>query len=137
MAELQRLPRLVGKGMAKYLIMTAEIIDAAEAHRIGLVEKVVPAASLIAECEKVLATINKKGPFAVKLAKKAINNGLEADQKSALNNEIELFALTFASDEQAEGMAAFLEKRAADFKGGIRMIDFYIYRRSGNAEACF
>lgn len=111
----QRLPRLVGKGMAKYLIMTAEMIDAAEAHRIGLVEKVVPAAELIVECEKVLAVINKKGPFAIKLAKKAINNGLEADQKSALNNEIELFALTFATDEQEEGMAAFLEKRAAEF----------------------
>jgi enoyl-CoA hydratase len=95
--------------------MTAEIIDAAEAHRIGLVEKVVPAADLIAECEKTLSVIYKKGPFAVRLAKKAINNGLEADQKSALNNEIELFALTFATDEQEEGMTAFLEKRAAEF----------------------
>ena len=112
----QRLPRLVGKGMAKYLIMTAEMIDAAEAYRIGLVQKVTAPTELIAECEKILAKINKKGPFAVKLAKKAINNGMEADQKSALNNEIELFGLTFATDEQSEGMAAFLEKRAADFK---------------------
>ncbi len=112
-----RLPRLVGKGMAKYLIMTAEMIDAAEAYRIGLVQKVTPPAELIAECEKVLATINKKGPFAIKLAKKAINNGMEADQSSALNNEIELFALTFATEQQEEGMTAFLEKRAADFKG--------------------
>ena len=113
----QRLPRLVGKGMAKYLIMTTEMIDAEEALRIGLVEKVVPQSELITECEKVLATINKKGPFAVRLAKKAINNGLEGDQRSALNNEIELFGLAFATDEQTEGMAAFLEKRAADFKG--------------------
>ncbi|MDC7225651.1 MAG: enoyl-CoA hydratase-related protein [Spirochaetales bacterium] len=112
----QRLPRLVGKGMAKYLILTAGMIDAAEAYRIGLVQKVAAPSELIAECEKVLAAINQKGPFAVKLAKKAINNGLEADQKSALNNEIELFSLTFATDEQEEGMAAFLEKRAADFK---------------------
>lgn len=111
----QRLPRLVGKGMAKYLIMTADMIDAAEAYRIGLVQKVAAPSELIAECEKVLAKINKKGPFAVKLAKKAVNNGLEADQNSALNNEIELFALTFATEEQEEGMAAFLEKRAADF----------------------
>ncbi len=112
----QRLPRLVGKGMAKYLIMTAEMIDAVEALRIGLVEKVVPASELISECRKVLETIYKKGPFAVKLAKKAVNNGMEADQKSALNNEIELFALTFATAEQKEGMTAFLEKRAANFK---------------------
>ncbi|MBI9108365.1 MAG: enoyl-CoA hydratase/isomerase family protein [Spirochaetales bacterium] len=111
----QRLPRLVGKGMAKYLIMTAEMIDAAEAYRIGLVQKVTAPGELIAECEKVLATINKKGPFAIKLAKKAINNGMQADQSSALKNEIELFALTFATDEQEEGMAAFLEKRAAEF----------------------
>ena len=92
------------------------MIDAAEAYRIGLVQKVTAPTELIAECEKILAKINKKGPFAVKLAKKAINNGMEADQKSALNNEIELFGLTFATDEQSEGMAAFLEKRAADFK---------------------
>jgi enoyl-CoA hydratase len=111
----QRLPRLVGKGMAKYLIMTADMIDADEAYRIGLVQKVAAPAELITECEKVLTTINKKGSFAIKLAKKAINNGMEADQSSALNNEIELFALTFATDEQEEGMAAFLEKRAAEF----------------------
>ena len=112
----QRLPRLVGKGAAKYLIMTAEMIDAAEAYRIGLVQKVVEAGELVAECEKILAVINKKGPFAVKLAKKAINNGMETDQRSALDNEIELFALTFATDEQKEGMAAFMEKRPADFR---------------------
>jgi len=111
----QRLPRLVGKGMAKYLIMTADMIDAAEAYRIGLVQKVAAPAELIAECEKVLEKINKKGPFAIKLAKKAINNGMQADQSSALNNEIELFALTFATEQQEEGMAAFLEKRAAEF----------------------
>ena len=112
----QRLPRLVGKGMAKYLIMTAEMIGAEKAESIGLVEKTVPAGELMAECEAVLRKIYAKGPFAVRLAKKAVNNGMETGAAPALNNEIDMFALCFATEQQSEGMAAFLEKRPADFR---------------------
>ena len=79
----QRLPRLVGKGMAKYLIMTAEMIPAEEANRIGLVEKVVPAESLIEEAEKLAKTIASKAPVAVATANTASNNGVVMDMKSA------------------------------------------------------
>ena len=112
----QRLARLVGKGMAKYLIMTAEIIPAAEAHRIGLVEKVAAPEELIAEAEKVAKTIASKAPIAVATAKTAINNGYDMDMKSASRFEIETFTAAFGSEDKKEGMAAFLEKRDPEFK---------------------
>lgn len=112
----QRLSRLVGKGMAKYLIMTAEMIPASEAHRIGLVEKVVAPDDLLAEAEKVARTIASKAPIAIATAKSAINNGYDMDMKSASQFEIETFTAAFGSDDKAEGMAAFLEKRAPEFK---------------------
>lgn len=112
----QRLARLVGKGMAKYLIMTAEMIDAAEAHRIGLAEKVVAPEELIAEAEKVANTIASKAPIAIATAKTAINTGYDMDMKSASKFEIETFTAAFSSDDKAEGMSAFLEKRAPEFK---------------------
>jgi len=112
----QRLSRLVGKGMAKYLIMTAEIIPAAEAHRIGLVEKVAAPEELIAEAEKVAKTIASKAPIAVATAKTAINNGYDMDMKSASRFEIETFTAAFGSEDKKEGMAAFLEKRDPEFK---------------------
>lgn len=112
----QRLSRLVGKGMAKYLIMTAEMIPAAEAHRIGLVEKIVPPEALMEEAEKVAKTIASKAPIAIATAKTAINNGFDMDMKSASKFEIETFTAAFGSEDKAEGMAAFLEKRAPEFK---------------------
>ena len=112
----QRLARLVGKGMAKYLIMTAEMIPAAEAFRIGLVEKVVPAEELMTEAEKLAKTIASKAPIAIATAKTAINNGYDMDMKSASRFEIETFTAAFGSDDKAEGMAAFLEKRQPEFK---------------------
>lgn len=112
----QRLPRLVGKGMAKYLIMTAEMIPAEEAYRIGLVEKVVPAESLMEEAEKLAKTIASKAPVAVATAKTAINNGFDMDMKSASKFEIETFTAAFGSEDKSEGMSAFLEKRAPEFK---------------------
>ncbi|XVG95007.1 enoyl-CoA hydratase-related protein [Eubacteriales bacterium KG127] len=112
----QRLPRLVGKGMAKYLTMTAEIIDAEEAYRIGLCEKVFEPENLIEEAEKIANTIISKAPIAVNSVKVAINNGLDMDLKSASRFEIEAFTAAFGSEDKAEGMGAFLEKRPAEFK---------------------
>lgn len=112
----QRLARLVGKGMAKYLVMTAEIINAAEAYRIGLVEKVVTPEELLATAEKIAETIASKAPIAVGTAKTAINNGFDMDMKSASRFEIETFTAAFGSDDKTEGMGAFLEKRTPEFK---------------------
>lgn len=112
----QRLARLVGKGMAKYLIMTAEMIPAAEAYRIGLVEKVAAPEDLMAEAEKIATTIASKAPIAIATAKTAINTGYDMDMKSASKLEIETFTAAFGSDDKAEGMSAFLEKRAPEFK---------------------
>lgn len=112
----QRLARLVGKGMAKYLILTAEVVPAAEAYRIGLVEKVVAPEELLEAAEKVAKTIISKAPIAIATAKSAINNGYDMDMKSASKFEIETFTAAFGSDDKSEGMAAFLEKRPAVFK---------------------
>ncbi len=112
----QRLARLVGKGMAKYMIMTAEMISAAEAYRIGLVEKVAAPEELMDEAVKVAKTIASKAPIAIATAKSAINNGFDMDMKSASKFEIETFTAAFGSEDKTEGMAAFLEKRAPEFK---------------------
>ncbi len=112
----QRLTRLVGKGMAKYMILTTEMIKADEAHRIGLVEKVVAPEDLLAEAEKVAKTIAVKAPIAIATAKSAINNGYDMDMKSASKFEIETFTAAFGSEDKTEGMAAFLEKRVPEFK---------------------
>ncbi|MBK5246038.1 MAG: enoyl-CoA hydratase/isomerase family protein [Peptostreptococcaceae bacterium] len=111
----QRLSRLVGKGMAKYLIMTAEIISADEALRIGLVERVVPAEELMGNAIKVAKTIMSNAPYAVAVAKSVINNGISLDMKSACTLEVESFTAPFSSDDKKEGMSAFLEKRTPRF----------------------
>lgn len=113
----QRLARLVGKGMAKYLIMSAETIPASEAYRIGLVEKVVAPEELIPEAEKLAKTIASKAPVAIGSAKTAINNGYDMDMKSASRFEVETFTAAFSTDDKREGMGAFLEKRAPEFTG--------------------
>ena len=111
----QRLPRIVGRGVSKQLIFTAEPIDATEAYRIGLANKVAPADTLMAECEAMAKKIMSKGMFGVSLAKAAVNDGMNMDTESAFKYEADLFALCFATDDQKEGMTAFLEKRAAVF----------------------
>lgn len=112
----QRLPRLVGKGMGKYMIMTADMIDAQEAYRIGLVEKVVTAEELIPTCEKIANTIMSKAPIAIKHAKIAVNNGIMLDVKTGVALEGEACAAPFCSDDRNEGMQAFLAKRPAKFE---------------------
>ena len=112
----QRLPRLVGKGMAKKLIYSAEMIDAEEAYRIGLVDEVVSAEELMEAAEKLAKTIMSKAPIAIKMAKVAINNGMNTDLKTGVQFEAEAYTSTFVSEDRVEGMKAFVEKRPAEFK---------------------
>ncbi|MCD6582992.1 MAG: enoyl-CoA hydratase/isomerase family protein [Desulfuromusa sp.] len=113
----QRLARLIGKGRALELIFTGAMIDAAEAYRIGLANKVVPLDQLFDTAKKMAETIISKGPYAVQLAKEAVRNGLELDLDRANQYEAELFGLCFTTADQKEGMQAFLEKRQAKFTG--------------------
>src|SRR5207245_1120532 len=108
----QRLPRLVGKGVALQLILTGETIDAREAHRIGLVNKVVPAAELLPEAEKLLRGILAMGPLAVRLALEAVDQGLEMSLDEGLLLEANHFGLLAATHDMKEGLGAFLAKRA-------------------------
>lgn len=112
----QRLQRLVGEGRAKELIFTCDMIDANEAYRIGLANKVVPKAELMDYCKKLAEKILSKGSLAITYAKQAINVGSQTDLASGLQFEAGVFGLSFASDDRKEGMTAFLEKRKADLK---------------------
>lgn len=111
----QRLPRLIGKGLAAELLYSGKIIDAQEACRIGLVNRVVAQEQLMTECMELAFLISSKGPAAVRLCKEVVNNGLEMDLIRACSYEADLFALCFAGSEQKEGMSAFLEKRVPRF----------------------
>ena len=117
MGGTQRLPRLVGKGMAKYLILTGKTIDAAEALRIGLVEAVVEPDQLMAECEDIANMILSKSPVCVSLVKAAVNLSAKTDLATGLLMEGYLAADSFATEDRVEGMTAFIEKRPANFKG--------------------
>ncbi len=112
----QRLARLVGPGVAKELIFTGEAIDASEALRIGLANKVVPPDRLIPTATEMAQKIAAKGPAAVKLAKSCINRGLNVDLATGNAYEIEAFGMCFSTGEPAEGTKAFLEKRKPDWK---------------------
>ncbi len=116
-AGTQRLPRLVGKGRALQLILSGEMIDAQEAYRIGLVNKVVPADRLMAESEQLLRGILAMGPLAVRLAIEAIDQGLEMTLDEGSLFEANLFGLLASSQDMKEGLSAFLEKRPAKFTG--------------------
>jgi enoyl-CoA hydratase len=112
----QRLARLVGPGYAKYLVFGAQTIDAAEALRIGLVQKVVSAESLMDEALGYAATIAKNGPLAVRAAKAVIAKGADTDVRTGCGHELEAQVATFASEDHLEGLKAFVEKRKAEFK---------------------
>lgn len=113
----QRLTRLVGPGMSKLLNLTGELISAAEAQRIGLVERVVPAAELLPEARKLGLTIAGKAPLAVAAIKQAINRGMDMSLADACAYEAALFGTIAASQDAKEGTSAFLEKRAAQWRG--------------------
>ena len=113
----QRLPRLVGKGRALELLLTGEMIDAAEAHRIGLVNRVVPAAQLLDAARAMLAGILAQGPLAVAHCIEAVDRGYDLPLDDAMALEASYFGLLSASNDKAEGMRAFLEKRPPQFSG--------------------
>jgi len=113
----QRLPRLVGPGMGKQLLYTGEVIDAQEALRIGLVNKVTSNDNLMETVMKTAKSISAQGQLAVRFCKSAVNEGLQTDIDRAMALESNLFGLCFASEDQSEGMKAFVEKRKAQFKG--------------------
>src|ERR1700742_1746883 len=113
----QRLPRLVGKGRALQLILTGDLIDAHEAHRIGLVNEVVPAADLLSRCEAILKHINANAPIAIGYSIDAVNKGLDSDLASGLKREAKYFALAAGTEDKKEGTSAFVQKRAPQFQG--------------------
>ena len=115
-AGSQRLPRLVGKGRALELLLSGEMVGAAEAWRIGLVNRVLPAAELMPEARRLAALLAGKGRTALRLCKAAVQDGLEMDLARGAAYEADLFGLCFADADQKEGMQAFLEKRPARFK---------------------
>ena len=110
----QRLARLVGTGRAKEMIFTCDSIDANEAYRIGLVNKVVPCEELIPTAKAMAAKIASKGSYAVSVAKAAINNGYDMDIHNAVEMEANLFGVTNDTHDKKEGMGAFLERRKAE-----------------------
>jgi enoyl-CoA hydratase len=113
----QRLPRLVGKGIAMQLLLAGEMITAQEAHRIGLVNEVTAPAELIPRAEAIAQKIIANAPLAVQYAMEAVNKGMEMTLQEGLYVEAVLFAVACATEDKKEGTAAFLEKRAAQFQG--------------------
>jgi enoyl-CoA hydratase len=113
----QRLPRIVGKGRALQLLLTGEMIDAAEAYRIGLVNRVVPAAELMPAARALLTTILAQGPLAVAHCIEAVDRGLDMGLDDAIALEASYFGMLSATKDKEEGMRAFLEKRPATFTG--------------------
>ena len=113
----QRLPRLVGKGRALQLILTGETISAQEAYRIGLVNEVVAAASLIDRAETILKQIAANAPIAVKFSLEAANKGMDTSQAEGFALEASYFGICAATEDKKEGTSAFLEKRAPQFHG--------------------
>jgi enoyl-CoA hydratase len=113
----QRLTRLVGRVRAKEMIFTGDIIDAAKARDIGMVLEVIAPDKLMDHCRTVAQKMMKKGPLAIAQAKRIIEFGADGDLRSANELERQGFSMLFGSDDQREGMRAFLEKRQASFRG--------------------
>ena len=113
----QRLTRAIGKSRAMEMVLTGEPMAAAEALSRGLVSRVIPDELVVEDALALAATIAQRSPVALRVAKEAVNAAYELSLTDALAYERRLFYLLFASEDQKEGMAAFLEKRAPDFKG--------------------
>ena len=113
----QRLPRLVGRGKALEMILTAEPIDAEEAFRTGLVNKVVPSEQLLQEVEELAKRITPKGPIALRFCKEAVNKGLDLTLEQGLRLEADLYFLIQTTQDRMEGIRSFLEKRSPQFRG--------------------
>jgi enoyl-CoA hydratase len=113
----QRLPRLIGACKARELIFTGDIISAEEAFKLGLVNRVVPEGELMNTAKEIAAKIAVKSSAALKLAKQAINYGMQTSLEAGLKYEYELYSLSLSLEDKAEGVAAFIEKRTPEFKG--------------------
>ncbi|MBX7061600.1 MAG: enoyl-CoA hydratase/isomerase family protein [Pyrinomonadaceae bacterium] len=113
----QRLTNLVGEGRSMEMILTGDMIDAATAERIGLVNHVYPSAELEAETMKLAEKIAEKAPIALQLCKEAVKFASRSNLDEGLRREVDLFALVFSTEDKQEGVSAFLEKRKPDFKG--------------------
>ena len=113
----QRLPRLVGKGLAMQMVLAGEMITVQEAYRIGLVNEVTTAAELIPRAEAIAAKIIANAQLAVQYAMEAVNKGMEMTLAEGLYLEATLFGVCCATEDKKEGTTAFLEKRPAQFKG--------------------
>ncbi|HBX43542.1 MAG TPA: crotonase [Deltaproteobacteria bacterium] len=113
----QRLPRLVGRNIAKELVLTGEMISAQRAFEIGLVNRVVPQAGLMDAARETARKILEKGPVALRIAKSVMNRGIDLDLEAACALEAKAFAIMFSTEDGEEGMTAFLEKRKAAFQG--------------------
>jgi enoyl-CoA hydratase/carnithine racemase len=113
----QRLPRLIGKGIAMQLVLAGDMISAQEAHRIGLVNEITAPADLIPRAEAIAQKIIANAPLAVQYAMEAVNKGMEMTLQEGLYLEAVLFGVACATEDKTEGTTAFLEKRAAAFKG--------------------
>jgi enoyl-CoA hydratase len=113
----QRLPRLIGQGRALWILLSGQLIDAAEACRIGLVNEVVPAENLDRHGLDMAQHLASLAPHALRMVKQAVYEGVELDQDKGLSLEAALFGLCFATEDQKTGMRAFIEKRKADYAG--------------------
>lgn len=113
----QRMARLIGEAQAMELILTANVISAEEAYRVGLVNHIYPKETLLDEARKMARRIMSNAPLAVKYAKSAINRGLQTDIETGMAIEADLFGICFATEDQKNGMGAFLSKEKASFQG--------------------
>ncbi len=113
----QQLPRLIGVGRAKELLYTGDPIDAQEAYRIGLANKVVPVNALMDETRRLASKLVKQPAVALQMNKLAVNEGIRMDLRSAQAYELQCFGVLFSTEDQKEGVQAFLEKRPANFIG--------------------
>jgi len=116
-AGTQRLARLIGRGRALEMLLTGEHVNAAEAFRLGLVNRVVPAGQLMDDARKLAASLAAKAPIAMRFIIDAVNKGLDMPLAEAQNYEATLFGLVASTDDMREGTKAFLEKRKAEFRG--------------------
>ena len=115
----QRLPRQIGKNMAKELIFTGKMINAQTAHAIGMVNQVLPSETLMEEVLKTARAIATKGKVSIRAAKQAVNNGMDVDLATGCKLEIDAFSICMAGEDAREGTSAFLEKRQPEFKGAL------------------
>jgi enoyl-CoA hydratase/carnithine racemase len=113
----QRLPRIVGRGKALELLLTAESLSAPEALETGLVSKIVPAGELAEEAQKLAETIDAKGPLALRYIKEAILKGMDMTLEQGLRLEADLYFLLHTTADRAEGIKSYLEKRKPEYKG--------------------